>query len=148
MHNLKRVAISVAIILLGFGLFIIVMQSNYSKPLSLPPQPAVGDVVLSGTFDRDYEICVFEPYSRCGRLCTVEEGNIFVATKIEDKIRWSMTLDSVFQFSRGGYREVRYYNTDTCLAMTAGERFVLSVSSVKNAGSDVEVSIDLKRRVE
>jgi hypothetical protein len=111
--------------------------------LFLPSEPQRGDVLILGTFDKNYEVCMLSPGSECGFFCSVSDGEILVRARMQNSDVWMLSMDSTLQFQTPNYREARYYNVDSCLKRDALENFRIEVTSVKNLGTDIEAIIQI-----
>lgn len=127
------------------GAFVFKSRVANRQILSLPENPKVGDLILSGSFSADSKVCIQGAYSDCGLLCTVPEGKVMIYAEFQGSGSWEMELDSTVQIADPGYREIRYYNENACLEMASLESFFLRIASVKKAGVDTEAIIEIGR---
>lgn len=139
----SRIVYYCSAVLLTVSILYFSVSTCCAPALMMPVNPVPGEIILSGTFEEDYEICIRSPDSPCGRFCSVPGGQILVYADFSKSSRWSLVLDSTVQIARPSYHEVRYYNRNMCLEMKALDGFHIELKSVNDLGSDVEVLIEL-----
>jgi hypothetical protein len=119
----------------------------------LPPDVGSGDVVLSGSFDTDYQICAIGPYESCGVGCSVPEYEIlYQAIGQDDDVLWQQS------FARGFTLGERLGSTEPsegrivsfgflkgyCLEKKAFRSFRLVAKDVQTKPTETSILLDLQ----